>query len=33
MYFYLQDELIGPKTTQFSIPALSGAKDNKNKLK
>ena len=32
MYFYLQDELI-IKTTQFSIPALSGAKDNKNKLK
>lgn len=27
-----KDELTGPKTTQFSIPALSGAKDSKNKL-
>ncbi|KAK4015474.1 hypothetical protein OUZ56_030453 [Daphnia magna] len=27
-----KDDLAGPKTTQLSIPALSGAKDNKHKL-
>ena len=31
-FCFHQDDLMGPKNSQLSIPALSGAKDSKSKL-